>query len=258
MKMNLSNHAKLIIQYDGTEYLGWQIQPNRDKTIQGQIHIALEKILKTTEFKTIGAGRTDTGVHAIGQVAKVSYNGDMNAKNIQDALNGNLPEDIRVIDSSNSTFEFRPTNDAKSKEYHYYFSNDKIQNPLTNKYCSNITNELDFDLMQLACKCFKGEHSFDNYFCEGSNINSTTRTIYKCFIEDLGIETATNTQKYRLVISGNGFLKQMVRLVIGTIWQVGKGKASIDDVKESLNNPEYGKLAAVAPPNGLYKVKVEY
>lgn len=252
------NYYKLEIAYDGHCYFGWQIQPNV-RTVQGELNGALEKICKSS-VRTIGAGRTDTGVHALRQFVKVECNLEIEPDSFKKALNALLPEDIRVLECSPSFSDFKPTNDAKSKTYFYLFSNVEEVAPFQTHYMSNISFELDFDLMHKACKLFVGTHDFADFRCVGTDVSTTVREIYHCELSGPHHDGLSGIfpEYYKIEIRGNGFLKQMVRLIVGTIWNVGRGKISLEEISRALSSPTGKHLGTVAPPFGLYKSQVTY
>ncbi|MFA7613107.1 MAG: tRNA pseudouridine(38-40) synthase TruA [Candidatus Caldatribacteriota bacterium] len=251
-------HYRLVVSYVGTQYLGWQIQPESyGRTIQGEINIALEKIAKSSDVRSLGSGRTDTGVHALGQVVKVSIPLEINPYNLLKAMNSHLPEDIRVLEASVSTHEFIPTVHAKSKEYHYRFSTQEIHSPFAEHLISHYPYEIDLKLMKEACQIFIGKHDFTNFYVEGTPVSSFVREIYECEILQVP-ESDLFPSYYVFRVVGNGFLKQMVRLMVGTIWRVGRGKVTLEELKESLSPVKKEKLAPVAPGHGLYLVRVNY
>ncbi len=253
-------YYRLTLQYKGTRYLGWQIQPaSFGLTIQGELNKALAAVSKNEEVKSIGSGRTDSGVHALGQVVKVAIHLNIPPENLIRALNVNLPDDIRVIEAAQSTAEFIPTSDAISKEYHYRFTNERSFTAFQNELVANFAFDLDLEKMNEACKILVGEHDFINYFCEGTEVASTVRKIFDCEIYPVkqGLwEMLPSHFVFRVV--GNGFLKQMVRLLMGAIWNVGRGKISLQEFKNSLSGPRTQRLGMVAPPEGLYMVRVNY
>jgi tRNA pseudouridine38-40 synthase len=257
----MSNHFYLLkIQYEGTQYLGWQSQKPIDPTIQDHIKKVLQEISKSTEVKTVAAGRTDTGVHALTQYVKVEMPLKIDFHALKRGMNSLLPKDIRVVEVSESKLEFRPTNDAQSKTYFYLFSNVDNPTPFQKHWIPNIDFKLDLAKMQSAAKLFEGEHDFTDFFTVGSEINSSVRTIFKCSLE---FNEKVNFYEilpphYRMVIKGNGFLKQMVRLIMGAIWEVGRGKLSLEELERSLTRPIGKRLSAVAPPEGLFKAEVQY
>lgn len=252
------HHYQLTISYQGTRYLGWQIQPaSYGKTVQGEINSALEKISKSRDVRTLGSGRTDAGVHALGQVVKVSIPLDIHPVNLLKAMNSHLPQDIRVLDSTVSTEEFIPTVHAVSKEYQYRFSTQAIHPPFARDLIAHIPQELDVELMRKACQIFIGRHDFTNYYCEGTPVSSFVREIYECEILEV-CESEFLPPYYVFRVVGNGFLKQMVRLMVGVLWKVGRKKVTLKELEESLSPVKQEKLAAVAPGHGLYMVCVNY
>lgn len=255
----MTHHYKITIQYKGTRYLGWQIQPeSAGLTVQGELNRSLKAISKSDEVHSMGSGRTDAGVHALAQVAKVSMPLEIMPESLVKALNAHLPDDIRVIHAELSSADFIPTVHAKSKEYHYRFTCDRNPSALQNELLANCFFELDFEKMNEACKLLIGEHDFTNFFCEGSEVSSFVREIYRCEIVKVPGEGWMLPEHYVLKIEGNGFLKQMVRLIMGALWSVGRGKVSIEDFKGALSPQKRPKLGPVAPANGLYMVRVNY
>ncbi len=257
------NYYRITLQYDGTNYHGWQIQPDVD-TVQGNLNRALYKICKTESgIRSMGSGRTDAGVHALAQVVKIDIPLDLEIQAIARALNANMPSDIRCVDCQKTSDKFMPTVDAKWKEYVYLFSNNKSSNCFQDRFCPNYPHPLDFELMQQAVKILIGSHDFCNYFCVGTEVNSTEREIFSAAIE---IEESTDLfigqmipRHYKFVIRGEGFLKQMVRLIMGAIWNVGRKKVTIQQFQDSLSAPMIDhKLGATAPASGLFLSKVSY
>ncbi len=252
-------HYRLIIQYNGTRYLGWQVQPeNAGKTVQGELNKALATISKSNNVRSMGSGRTDAGVHALGQVAKVSLELKIPPPSLLRALNVNLPDDIRVVHAEESNEDFHPTTQAISKEYQYRFTFGRSPTAFQTELIANHPFDLDLVKMNEACKVFIGRHDFTNFFCEGTDVASNVREIYECEILSVDCERLMLPSHYVLRIVGNGFLKQMVRLIMGAIWNVGRGKISVDHVRSALGPVKVQKLGAVAPPEGLYMVRVNY
>jgi tRNA pseudouridine38-40 synthase len=253
------HHYRLTIQYKGTRYLGWQVQPDEaGLTIQGELNRALKKISKSDNVKSMGAGRTDAGVHALGQVAKVGIELKIGPENLLKALNVNLPDDIRVIASEVSDEEFFPTVHAKSKEYHYRFTSSRTFTAFQNDLIHNHPFELDVEKMREACKILVGTHDFSNFYCEGTEVAHNIREIYECEILRIEQGEWMLPSHYVFRIVGNGFLKQMVRLLMGALWNVGRGKISLTEFKTALGPVKVQRLGPVAPPNGLYMVCVNY
>ena len=254
------SHYKLLIQYKGTRYSGWQIQlGTTELTVQGELNRALSTVSKSEKVKTLGSGRTDAGVHALGQVVKASISLEIAPENLVKALNVNLPDDIRVIHAEVSDEEFMPTIHAKSKEYHYRFTAKRMFTAFQNDLIVNYPFELDLEKMREACRILVGEHDFANFFCEGTEVSSTVRKIFSCdIIEIQQGEWEMLPPHFVFRISGNGFLKQMVRLLMGAVWNVGRGKISLEEFRSALGPTKVQRLGPVAPPEGLYMVRVNY
>lgn len=250
---------RLILQYKGTRYLGWQVQPDHAGiTVQGELNKALEVVSKSSKVKSLGAGRTDAGVHALGQVAKVGIELEIAPENLLKALNVNLPDDIRVVDAAVADGNFHPTIHAKSKEYHYRFTCKRMFTAFQNDLIQNHPFELDIEKMREACKVLIGEHDFSNYYCEGTEVTSNVRVIFECEILEVDQGTWMLPSHYVFRIVGSGFLKQMVRLLMGALWNIGRGKITLGEFKSSLSSTKVSRLGPVAPPNGLYMVRVNY
>lgn len=253
------HHYKLVLEYKGTRYLGWQVQPeSAGRTVQGELNRALKMISKSDSVKSLGAGRTDAGVHALGQVAKVGIPLEIAPINLVRALNGNLPDDIRILSAEVSDLEFFPTVHAESKEYHYRFTCNRTSTAFQNDFITNHPFDLDLEKMREACKVLIGKHDFTNFYCEGTEVASNVREIYECEILEIAQGDWMLPSHYVFRIVGSGFLKQMVRLLMGALWNIGRGKISIEDLKVALGPQKVQRLGPVAPPNGLYMVCVNY
>jgi tRNA pseudouridine38-40 synthase len=252
---------KLLISYCGKNYFGWQIQAANQVTIQGTLNEALSKIAKSTEVQSIGSGRTDAGVHALGQVVKIEIPLSIDPQALMRALNSHLPSDIRIREVTETTTDFHPIFSAKKKEYLYLFNWGGVPTPFQDKLVTNVPYNLDVKTMQDACKLFVGEHDFCNFYTLGTDVKSTVRTIYSA---DIAPYSAGFMQEhfpgvYVFRVVGNGFLKQMVRLLMGTIWEAGRGKIQLSEIESYLQGKSFAKkLAAVAPPDGLYLSQVDY
>ncbi len=249
---------KVIISFDGTGYFGWQIQNVDTITVQGEFNKALEKIYKT-KVKTIGSGRTDAGVHSLQHHVVFNPPFDIPKSSLIKALNSNLPDNIRATECKSVNDGFRPTNDALRKEYQYFFTNSSIATPISRLYMTNVRYKLDFEMISKACELFVGEHDFKSFHCLGSEPNSTVRIIEKCELVKYGsVIAGAIPVHYGIRIVGNGFLKQMVRLIVGAIWDVGRGKLSLEDIEIGLAKADGNHIAPVAPPQGLFKISVDY
>jgi tRNA pseudouridine38-40 synthase len=254
------NTYKAKIQYIGTSYCGWQIQPT-DKTIQGSLNKALIQINKSKDIVTLGSGRTDSGVHAFGQVVKISMPLLIGSEELIKALNSLLPQDIRVLEVQKVSKDFHPIAQAKWKEYSYLFSTSRNLSVFHKQFVTEAPTGLNIEKMKSACKLFEGEHDFKDFQCVGTEVSSTVRCVFSCQLEDY-IDSwgpfPNEPNIYMLSVNGNGFLKQMVRLIVGTLWSVGQEKVSLEALESSLLSPSGEKLGIVAPPNGLYLKEVFY
>ncbi|MCK5882886.1 MAG: tRNA pseudouridine(38-40) synthase TruA [Bacteriovoracaceae bacterium] len=249
---------KLVINYNGANYYGWQTQNNSpSQTIQQELNTALAKIAKSDQIRTLGSGRTDAGVHAIAQVAKAVLPIDIAPEGLCAGLNSTLPRDIRVSSVSYCSHDFHPTFHAKSKRYDYYFA--KTVDPFDREQVSRFRFDTDHQKMIDACQLFIGQHDFKDFYCTGTPIKSTIRTIFSCTLSIKKVDTISGAKEYYCFsVSGSGFMKQMVRLMVGTLWNIGRGKVGPAQLIQSLEGKGSGKLGAVAPPCGLYLMEVIY
>jgi tRNA pseudouridine38-40 synthase len=260
--MNFSYYL-LNLSYKGTNYLGWQTQGQKGPTIQGKLNLALEEISHSSEIHTVGAGRTDAGVHALEQVCRAKIPLVIDPENLKKGLNSLLPKDIRVLECGPSSENFNPTSDAKSKEYLYYFTaGDKNKNtPQSGDLMAHYPFEVDLGKMREGLELFIGEKNFCNFYCQGTGVKSTIRQIFELEMVSMagpGHLPFWPAEYYILRVRGNGFLKQMVRLMVGAIWNLGRGKITLADIERAINNPAPQRVGAVAPPQGLYLSKIFY
>lgn len=266
-------NIRLTIQYDGTNYNGWQIQrtdnrsPNTETktqkiiTIQGTIQNAIKKITGE-DVKLIGAGRTDAGVHAIAQVASFKTSSRLSQEVIKKALNASLPDDIRIIDACDVELDFHPRYDAKSKIYFYVICNSHIISPFLYRYVWKIPHQLNFDRMSKAIEFLKGRQDFSSFRASGCSAKNTVRTILHISIEKLDAIDFMNTRVecsfLKLSIEADAFLRHMVRNIIGTIVEVGKGKIKAEDVKKIILSRDRRLAGPTAPASGLFLEKINY
>lgn len=243
---------KILISYDGTQYGGWQVQPN-SVSIQEKIEEALFQITQSN-IKVIGSGRTDAGVHANGQVAHFQVKTLLSIDKTIFSLNSLLPEDIRVLkmDLVPSTFHARFS--AKSKKYSYYISTKPVLIPFYRQYTTLVPTDIDIPLMKEAAKSFLGTHdfkSFANQASKGSASVDSIRTIYS-------IDFMEEEERIKIIFHGNGFLYKMVRNIVGTLIDIGKGKMSIHQIKQILEAKDRRFAGSVAPAKGLFLENVYY
>lgn len=237
----------LEIQYLGERYAGWQKQKNAP-SIQEEIE---EAIFKTTgrSVELIGSGRTDSGVHALAQIANFHIETKLEAPRFKNALNYYLPWDIRIMRSSRCREDFHARFCAKRKTYCYRINTNSVESPMEKGRVYFIGRKLNVAAMKLAASKFEGTHDFEAFRSEGSSALTTVRTIYSCEIsERKGI--------VKLRISGNGFLYNMVRIIAGTLVEIGKGKEI--DIDELLRVPDRKKAGHTAPAHALFLERVDY
>ncbi|MBG07148.1 MAG: tRNA pseudouridine(38-40) synthase TruA [Halobacteriovoraceae bacterium] len=255
---------KIKTTYKGSHYLGWQVQSKyQGRTIQGEINKALSKVFKSLEVKTVGSGRTDAGVHAIGQVFRVEAPFFIDNVALCRALNSLLPKDIKIREVALTDSSFHPVHSAKSKEYRYFFTNEWPPSPFYFDSISYFKGPLDVGKMKKATELFLGSHDFENFFCEGTPVKHKRREIFECELVEkvemgIGPFEGEIDKLFLFRVRGSGFLKQMVRLMVGAVLEVGKGQLSLNSLEAAINNHSKGKVGPVAPPQGLYLYKVFY
>ncbi|MFZ5966759.1 MAG: tRNA pseudouridine(38-40) synthase TruA [Bacillota bacterium] len=242
-------NVKLLIEYDGTRFCGWQRQEN-GRTVQEEIEKALSKVMKK-EIRINGSGRTDAGVHALGQVA--SFQGDFSipVDRISLALNALLPEDISIHDAVAVGEDFHARYSAKGKRYIYQIYNHPYRSALYRNYAYFVPQVLDIEAMERAAAYFLGEHDFRGFMASGSSVKDTVRTIYSLDVYQMD-------KMIKLEISGNGFLYNMVRIIAGTLTEVGKGKIDAEQVPHIIHSCSRKQAGPTAPPQGLYLAEVYY
>jgi tRNA pseudouridine38-40 synthase len=241
-------NIKLTLEYDGTEFCGWQIQKGR--TIQGELEKVLSKILNE-KIKIIGSGRTDSGVHALGQVANFKTNSKAPHKNIQKGLNSILPHSISVVKIEEVPLNFHARFDAKNKTYRYSILNSQFNHPLLNNHFYRVPYKLNFSLMREEIKCLKGRHNFKSFQASDKKEHSSIRTISK-------INLSKKRKLIFLDITSDGFLYNMVRNIIGTLIEIGRGKFPSGSMKKILKAKNRKLAGPTAPAMGLTLIKVRY
>ena len=240
---------KLIIEYDGTNYAGWQRQPNQT-SIQSQLEDALFQISQKPT-KTIASGRTDAGVHAFAQVVSFRSDKSLSPGEWTRALNGVLPKDICVHQTEQVSDSFHARHNTKCKTYEYRILNHPIRPVLDRFRIWHIPLPLDLGSMKEAANSFKGQYNFSSF--EGS---PTANTNPVCYIRDLDI--FQELWVIRMKFTADRFLKQMVRAMVGTLVEVGQGKRSPSEIKKILEARDRSAAGKTAPPHGLYLISVEY
>ena len=254
----MSKRYMLKVAYDGTVYCGWQVQPN-GPTIEGKLNAALSELLGQ-EIEVIGASRTDSGVHAMGNVCVFDADTRIPADKIKMALNQRLPEDIRVWESCEVAEDFHPRHADTVKTYEYNIYNDIIEDPLRRQYCDFCYIPLDPEKMQQAADYIVGEHDFTAFCSAGSSVLDKTRTVYSCdiLVTDRKNDSSWRGREITIRITGNGFLYNMVRIIAGTLKEVGSGRLAPEDVRDIIDSKDRSRAGDTAPARGLTLVEIKY
>jgi tRNA pseudouridine38-40 synthase len=288
MEVSGVRRIKLTVAYDGTGYCGWQIQPN-GKTIEGVLDEAIER-LTDERIHVIGASRTDAGVSALGNVAVFDTGSTIPGERFAYALNTHLSEDVSIVGSCEVAPDFHPRHCDTRKTYEYRIVSSRFPIPQLRNSTWNIREPLDVAKMREAAVNLIGEHDFKSFACVRTDAESTVRTIYSLEIEEdtlfkdrecqagdgmngmnensCGMSDGTkqgsladglsDAKMYTIRVRGNGFLYNMVRIISGTLVQVGKGQISPERVKEMLDAHDRTHAGQTAPPQGLTLVGIEY
>lgn len=241
--------VRLIVSYDGTNYCGWQIQ-NNGITVEGVLNSALSDLLGE-DISVIGASRTDSGVHAMGNVAVFDTDTKIPTDKIMYALNQRLPQDVRVQKSEEVPADWHPRFCDSTKTYEYKILNRKIPDPLQRFYTHFTYVPLDDEKMQEAAGYIIGEHDFASFCSSGSQVETTVRTVYS-------LDVSKNDDVITIRISGSGFLYNMVRIIAGTLMQAGSSVYPPEHVKEIIESKDRGQAGPTAPACGLTLVGIEY
>lgn len=246
---------KLLIQYDGTDFHGWQIQENA-RTIQGE----LERVISTLEnapVTVVGSGRTDAGVHAEGQVANIRIERSFEPDKLRAAINGNLWRDIRILQTERARDDFHARFSAKHKTYVYRIMNAPVMSPFWRRFAHHEHRPLDIPKLTEAARLFLGEHDWTAFSSAQADGESRVRTITDFAITTHWDERArANLIECR--ISANGFLRYMVRSIMGTIIEVSKGERDLDTIRTAIVTGDRKLAGKTAPAHGLTLVKVDY
>jgi len=269
--------VKLLLQYEGTEYAGWQVQDNA-VTIQELVEHALTTILRE-KIRVAGASRTDSGVHALGQVAAFKASKSLPLERLLRSLNGILPQDVRAMEAVEVTDDFDPRF-AREKTYRYALACGKCLSPFQRRYTWHVKEPLDFRGMQEAAGALVGEHDFSSFVASGGGEKSHVRRISSidfgpggiinpCF-DDRGFEgeyhgavshgadDTYNENTFHFDITANGFLYKMVRNIIGTLVEVGRGKIAPEAMPDIINAKDRSQAGPTAPGQGLCLLRVRY
>ena len=242
-------NIKLTIEYDGKDFNGWQKQPNK-LNIQGEIERAIYNITKE-EVDLIGSGRTDAGVHALGQVANFKTNSQISIEKIPLAINSQLKNSIVIKEAEEVNERFHSRYNAKRKTYRYIINNSKCGTAIYRNLEYSYPFKLDVEKMKQASKYFEGEHDFKAFKSSGTSSKNSVRTIYKAIVKQEG-------EKIIIELTGNGFLYNMVRIISGTLLDVGLGKIQAEEIPEIIESKDRQRAGKTLPAHGLYLVEVKY
>lgn len=245
----MMKRIKLTVAYDGTDYCGWQVQPN-GMTVEEILNRELSA-LTGEEVKVIGASRTDAGVHAEGNVAVFDTETGIPAERIAYALNCRLPEDIVAVKSEEVPGDWHPRYQCSVKTYEYRILNREMPDPVCRRSTVHVSYPLNLGDMRTAAGYLKGEHDFKSFCSPHTEVKDTVRTVHSLEVEKEGDIITVR-------ISGNGFLYNMVRIIVGTLINVGRGACPPEKVKEILEARDRRKAAATAPAKGLVLKYIRY
>lgn len=242
-------NIKLTIEYDGKDFNGWQKQPNK-LNIQGEIERAIE-IITGEKVDLIGSGRTDAGVNALGQVANFKIEKDIPIEKIAYALNSQLKKAIRIKKAEEVPDDFHSRYTCKKKTYRYEINNSEQGTAIYRNMQYHFPIKLDENKMNEGAKYLIGEHDFKSFKASGTSSKSSIRIIYNA-------EVVRCNDTIAITLTGNGFLYNMVRIIAGTLLEVGEGKIKPKDIKKILDAKDRSMAGKTLPPNGLCLMKVEY
>ena len=253
-----------MVSYDGTAYHGWQVQSSEPMTIEGQLNRVLSELTGET-IQVIGASRTDAGVHALGNIAVFDTESSIPPASYTKALNGRLPWDIRIVDSYQVADDFHPRHMDTKKTYVYHIYHGDICMPMDRLYNFHVYGPVDVDAMSRACKAFIGEHDFAAFCAAGSQAETTVRTIYEL---EVSVRSVVNSEKNSNInqevdmcnrgpeyidirVTGSGFLYNMVRIIAGTLLEVGRGRIKVDDISGIIASGDRAQSGPTLPAMGL-------
>jgi len=246
---------KLLIQYDGTDFHGWQVQENQ-RTVQGELERTVS-LLEDAQVHVVGSGRTDAGVHAEGQVANIRLNRAFTPDKLRVAINGNVWRDVRIINVEKVSDDFHARFSAKVKTYVYRVVNAPVMSPFWLRWAHHEARPLDVGKMNDAARIFLGEHDWTAFSAARSDVENRVRTIKEFTVESFW-DARANSSIIEFRISANGFLRYMVRSIVGTMLEVGRGEKDFDTIQTAIVGGDRNLAGSTAPANGLTLLKVSY
>ncbi len=242
-------NIKLIIEYDGKKFGGWQKQPTK-LNIQGEIEQAIKEITGE-DVELIASGRTDSGVHSLGQVANFKTNSNIEIEKVAIAINSKLKKSIVIKKAEEVSEDFHARYSCKGKKYRYIINNSQQGTAIYRDLECHIPQKLDVEKMRKAIKYFEGEHDFKGFKASGTSSKNTIRTIYKAEIKQEG-------ERIIIELTGSGFMYNMVRIIAGTIVDVGLRRINPEEIPRIINLKDRNKAGKTLPAHGLYLVEVYY
>ena len=241
--------ARITIEYDGSNYFGWQLQAGQD-SIQARLEDALRRIF-STPVRVRGSGRTDAGVHALGQVAAFTIPRPFDLGELRRALNALLPPDIVVLGAAEAADDFDPRRHARSRVYQYRVLNRAIRSAFEYRYSWQVRETLDLDAMNRAARLFIGDHDFAAFRTLGTKVKDTVRRV-------LASEWSREGERFIYTVEASSFLRHMVRTMVTAMVDAGRSKTSHERISELLASRDRADAPAPAPPGGLFLVEVRY
>jgi tRNA pseudouridine38-40 synthase len=246
---------RLLLQYDGTDFHGWQIQDGQ-RTVQGELTRVLS-LLDGREVAVHGSGRTDAGVHAEGQVASVQLQREITPSKLRNAINGNLAADVRVLFAAQAAEDFHARYSARSKTYVYRVIHGQAVSPFWSRYALHEARSLDLDRMRECAKNFLGEHDWTAFSAAQADVDSRVRTVTRCDI-DSGWNARGRAHLLEVTVTANGFLRYMVRSIVGTLLGVARGEIEDETVVRAISEGDRNLAGPTAPAHGLTLKSVHY
>jgi tRNA pseudouridine38-40 synthase len=241
---------KIVVAYDGTDFVGWQRQA-AGVSVQGLLEEALEP-LDGRSVAVTGAGRTDAGVHALGQVASFTLTREIDAATVARALNARLPQQVRVVSAAGAAPSFHARYDARSKTYRYRIFNGDAVSPFERLYVWHLPGGLDVDAMDAAARVLEGRHDFSAFQAAENDAVTTVRTLFSSRV------SAANGPEIFYDVAGDGFLRHMVRTIAGSLVEIGRGRRRPEWMREVLDSRDRREAGQTAPAAGLFLMGVHY
>jgi tRNA pseudouridine38-40 synthase len=245
----MMRNVRLVVQYDGTDYGGFQAQLDRP-TVQTTLQKALSRLL-AEDVRVCGASRTDAGVHAFGQVVSFTTGNVIPVERLLGALNALLPRDITCVAAEEAPAEFHPRYAARGKQYLYRIRNEELSSPFASRYSWHLQQPLDVLAMSEAGSYLVGRHDFAAFRAAGGSAKTSVREISL-------VEVTDREDFIEVLVEGNGFLYMMVRIIVGTLVEVGLGRMTPPRVGQILAGKDRGQAGETAPPQGLTLVRIDY